>query len=100
MHNYFANLPHYNWKPVCRLNIVKFDKEARTVNTIKSGKLRKAERMYENTKGRVVVGSDVSNYEVNQQKDSYNRCAEEDYVGIRRRSCYRCRELVRIARNT
>ena len=76
------------------------------------------EAMYENTKGRVVVGTGMSNeFQVNiglrqgskpiafhlsngtnQQEDKHNRCSEEDYV--RRRYCDRCRASGRFARGT
>ena len=82
--------------------------------------VKMVEAMYENTTGRVVVGSGMSNeFQVNiglrqgqcskpiafhpsngtnQQEDKHNRCHEEDYV--RRRSCDRCRASGRIARRT
>ena len=82
--------------------------------------VRMVEAMYENTNGRLVVGSGMSNeFHVNiglrqgsalsplafhlsngtnQQEDKHNRCSEEDYV--RRRYCGRCRASGRIARRT
>ena len=73
------------------------------------------EAMYENTKGRVVIGSGMSNElqvniglrqaiafhlsnGTNQREVKHNRCSEEDYIS--RRSCSRCRASGRIARRT
>ena len=83
--------------------------------------VRMVEAMYENTKGRAVVGSGMWNeFQVNiglrqgsamspllfilvitgtnQQVDKHNRRSEEDYVC--RRSCDRCRASGGIARRT
>ena len=83
--------------------------------------VRMVEAMYENAKGRVVVGSGMSNeFQVNiglrqgsamspllfnlvitgtnQQENKHNRCADED--DVRRRSCDRCRASGGIARRT
>ena len=82
--------------------------------------VRVVDAMYENAKGRVVVGSGMSNEiqvniglrhgraskpnafnlsnGTNQQEDKHNRWSEEDCVG--RRTCDRCRASGIIGRRT